>query len=135
MDQATALGLHDTLTFNGVTYRVEERTFEHEGMFSRWLANEAREWVQRFKGDMTLDEYQSQLKGWRDDCATHQYDWGMPLAVAAMISPTGSKQLALLALGKLNPGVDLHLIDRIYKDDRAWAELTTVMGKLNDPNR
>jgi hypothetical protein len=135
LDQATILGLTAPFSFAGKTYQVEERGFEHEGMFSRWLANESREWIQRLKVDMSLDEYQSQLKGWRDDCATHQFDWGMPLTVAAMISPAGSKQLALLALGKYNQGVDLKLIDAIYKDDKAWSELTAVMGALNDPNR
>ena len=135
MDQATSLGVPAEFKFRDRVYKVAARTFEHEALFCQWVKRENLEEIERQKSWMPATLYQMQIDGWRRDLGMKLYDWGMPFIQSASLSPSGSKQLAYLALAEKNPGVTLLLIDAIYDDADAWERLCLVMADLNDPNR
>lgn len=134
MDQAAALGVPGEFKFDGVVYKVAERKFEQEAHFVQWVKREAFEEIERLKDAMPPALYKMQVDGYRHDLAMKLYEWGMPFCTVAAMSPSGSKFLAFLALAKHQPGVTMHLIDRIYDDKDAWERLALVMADLNDPN-
>lgn len=136
MDQASCLGAPALFEFNGIQYKVSERTFEHEAMFCQWVKKYSMDEIERLKDDMPLAFYKMQVDGWRHDCAMGLYQWGMPFVTIASIGPAGSKYLALLALAQLDRSgnVTPMLIEAIYKDAKgAWDRLCAIMGDLNDP--
>lgn len=135
MDQANCLGVPAVFEFRGHSYKVAERTFEHECMFAQWVKVQSLHEIERVKDDMSTTLYKMQIDGWRHDCAMGLYQWGTPFVVVAAMHPAGSKYLALLALSQ-HQIVSPSLIDEIYNDADAWERLTAIMGSLNDdPNK
>lgn len=136
MNQTQAVGTPGLFDFKGKTYRVAQRSIDHECLFCQWVKREAYNEIERLKDDMPAALYKMHVDGFRHDCAMKLYDWGMPFVTVAAMSPSGSKYLAYLALLELNAGVTEALVDEIYADEQgAWERLCTVMGDLNDPNR
>jgi hypothetical protein len=143
-DQAATLGIPDTFVFDGITFKVSEITFEIEGMFSRWVASEARAAIERHKSDMAPAEYEIQLTGWRNDGAAHVYDYEGYTCARARFSPSGRRYLAYLCLARLNGNnVTQDLIDDIWhakaetpESTPPFIELELIIDRLNaDPNR
>ncbi len=130
---ADTLGVGPEFVFEGKTYRVAPRTFEHEALFEHRVKAWALDDIRR--AELTPIEYKMMMDGWRHDCASGTYTFGMPVSVAAMFSPRGQKHLVFLALNQYTPSVDMHLVDRLWADDNKWAELVDILGALNDPNR
>jgi hypothetical protein len=135
-EQADLLGIPETFLFEGRTYQVSERTLEHEALFSRWVAAEARALIARHADEMSPLEYEAQLAGWRQDGAAHAYDFDGFVCQRALHSPSGSRYIAFLALKKHDKdgAVTMQLVDRIYADAAAWQELQSIMRRLNNPN-
>lgn len=120
-------------TFEGKTYEVSSRTFEQEALFQRWQEGEAHAVVLRHQNGMPPVIFAQHLAGWRHDCASRRYEWGMPDSHLAQYSPSGMRYLAYLALHERQPQVTLQLIDRVWADDSAWLSLCGVLEQLNSP--
>lgn len=130
MDQSSCLGVPALFEFGGHTYKVSERTFEHECMFAQWVKVNAMQEIERVKDDMPTTLYKMQIDGWRHDCAMGLYQWGTPFVVVAAMMPAGSKYLARIALNCAP-----EIVAAIYNDADAWERLTATMAALNDaPN-
>lgn len=161
MSDANILGLCEEFEFEGRSYKVAPRSFAHEALYRTWLEREGLRALQRHRKEMGEDDYQVQMAGWRQDCATGIYAWPRPRCIEGMLSPEGLKQMAFIALAEHN-GIGMELIDRIWdmkveepainpmtkeviKDDDGepiityarpkWEELQALMGKMNNPNR
>jgi hypothetical protein len=132
---AEVLGVGPEFVFQGKTYRIHPRTFEHEALFQQKVKQWALEEIQRFERIMSPLQYKLQNDGWRHDCASRLYEFEMPICQMATVSEPGAKYLAYLALAQGDKTVTPQLVDEVWKDSAKWNELNEKMTGLNNPNR
>jgi hypothetical protein len=128
-DLASLLGLPVEFTFLEKTYKVHPRTLELEGMFSRWVSDQALQQI--LAHNLPPHILQAQMDGWRHDLAARLYDWTGWISIQAVNSEAGRKRLALLQLAKLNKGVTVDLVEQIAADSAKWAELLLKMKEAS----
>jgi hypothetical protein len=71
---------------------------------------------------------------WQRDVAAGLYEWEGPVALSARYSVAGQKHLAFLQLARRSKGVDMHLIDRLFKDPAALERLRLAQQQVASPN-
>jgi hypothetical protein len=131
LDTADGLGLPVNFEFEGKTWQVAPRDFELEGMFSRWVANEALQAVLAHADGVPGHVVQVLLDGWRNDKAARVYDYTGWVCAQALASDEGKKQMAVLQLCKLNKLASRALVDRVWKDKARREQLLLKMAEAS----
>lgn len=135
MDEAQALEVPVSFTFNGRAYPVGAVTADVEGLFSQWLKDEA--WKELYACRAALGEqaFEEQCRGLRGDITAKLYAFRSVNAFKALTSPEGLRFMVLLrfregqraavALGQQPKAraIKPELIEAIYADDGKWREL------------
>lgn len=128
------LGMTRPFDWRGKTYQVSPRDFEMEANLRVWLEREALQAIKRHKDAMDLDDYREQLAGWRRDCAAGVYSYAATTAALSMQSIPGQKHFVWLSLVRADNSITPHLVDELYEDTEAWAELCEILIEMNFPN-
>lgn len=142
-DTARLLGLPVEWEFEGQTYRLGPRDLQTEGLFSRWVEEQALLAIQRDREHVTVAEYELALNARTRDIASQLYEWGELLCWRAAASVSGQKKLAELQLSK-GTGLALKqaraIVEKAARSPQDWQMLLLRMREANgegepaDPN-
>lgn len=118
-----------TIDFEGHKVQVHPLDDDRKDMFVLWLKFQGVYLLRQLRPQLTDEEYAMMLGAWTHDCAGGQLDWGTPRCCAAMITPSGAKQLALLLLnGPTSPIFDAASVDRLFADETGWEAYCNAIG-------
>jgi hypothetical protein len=138
MSMAHVLATPRDFHFEGKAYKVAFRDFAVERAFVDWLEEQARLVVWRRRQQLGEQEYAAQMKGWRQDCAAGDYEYGGELCHRAQFSTPGMQHMLFLKLKKGESlggaPLDRSLVDRVYADKEKWEELVAVWMEQDFPN-
>lgn len=127
-DLFDALGLEQTITHEGKTYRLAPvRQVEVVAAWEEWLGDQAIEFFERRRHKLGIDGLDRAYKAVASQAAEGAFDYLGPISMAKLGTLDGKKKMAFFRARASNPNVDEHEISAIV--EKEIDKLLTLMAR------